>query len=247
MKENGNGEGAPAPTAEKQAAEATNPATGLKPSFDVDLVESSVKFETIAGIMIASKKALNNIPNFMQFLNSRIPEKLLDVEDEQILYGDGNSPNLKGILTAGNYTASTSTADTLAGAIIDDMALLEDTYKRIATGIFMRPAPLLEFFKNQATGSGEYDLPRNFNFVGGQLFISGVPVYKTTALGVGDYFIESRDGVELYIQEGIRMEFFNQHASLAATNQIMIRIEEIVALPVYGATYRILGAVPDPS
>lgn len=247
MKENGVGEGAPAPTSEKQAAAATNAATGLKPSFDIDLVEDSVKFETIAGIMIASKKALNNIPNFMQFLNKRVPEKLLDVEDAQILYGDGSTPNLKGILTAGNYTASTSVATNLAGAIIDDMALLEDTYKRVATAIFMRPAPLLEFFKQQAAGSGEYDLPRNFVFVGSQLYISGVPVYKTTALTVGDYFIESRDGVELYIQEGIRMEFFNQHASLAATNQIMIRIEEIVALPVYGATYRIKGTVPDQS
>lgn len=247
MKENGNGEGAPAPTAEKKVADATNPATGLKPSFDVDLVEESVKFETIAGIMIASKKALNNIPNFMNYLNMRVPEKLLDVEDAQILYGNGTSPQLDGILNTGNYTASTSTATTLCEAIIDDMALLEDTYKRLATAIFMRPAPLLELFKAKAEGSGEFDLPKNVVFVGNQLYISGVPVYKTTALNVGDYFIESAMGVELLIQEGIRMEFFNQHASLAATNQIMIRVEETVALPVYGATYRILGSVPDPS
>jgi len=247
MKENGVGEGAPAPTSEKQAAAATNPATGLKPSFDVDLIESSVKFETIAGIMIASKKALNNIPNFMNFLNMRVPEKLLDVEDAQILYGDGSTPNLDGILNTGNYTASTSTATTLCEAIIDDMALLEDTYKRLATAIFMRPAPLLEIFKAKASGSGEFDLPKNVVFVGNQLYISGVPVYKTTALNVGDYFIESAMGVDLLVQEGVRMEFFNQHASLAATNQVMIRIEETIALPVYGATYRILGTVPDAS
>lgn len=244
MKENGNGEGAPAPTAEKQAAAATNTATGLKPSFDIDLIESSVKFETIAGIMIASKKALNNIPNFMAFLNMRVPEKLLDVEDAQILYGDGNTPNLDGILNTGNYIDSTSTASTLCEAIIDDLAVLEDTYKRLAIGIFMRPAPLLEIFKAKASGSGEFDLPMNVVFVGNQLYISGVPVYKTTALTVGDYFIEAAMGVDLLVQEGIRMEFFNQHASLAATNQIMIRIEETVALPVYGANYRILGSVP---
>ena len=244
MKENGVGEGAPAPTAEKKAAAATNVATGLKPSFDVDLVEASVKFETIAGIMIASKKAMNNIPNFMNFINMRVPEKLLDVEDEQILYGDGVSPNLSGMLLSGNFTASTSTAATLAGAIIDDLATLEDTYKRIATGIFMRPKPLMEFFNQTAAGSGEYDLPKNFVFVGGQLYISGVPVYKSTAVHTGDYFIEAVNGADLVIQEGIRVEFFNQHASLAATNQIMIRVEETVALPLYGATYRIKGTVP---
>jgi len=247
MKENGNGEGAPAPTSEKQAAAATNPSTGLKPSFDMDLIEASVKFETIAGIMIASKKALNNIPNFLNYLNMRAPEKLLDVEDAQILYGNGTSPNLDGILNTGNFIASTSTATTLCEAIIDDMALLEDTYKRLPIGIWMRPAPLLEIFKAKASGSGEFDLPKNVVFVGNQLFISGVPVYKTTALNVGDYFIESAMGVDLLIQEGIRMEFFNQHASLAATNQIMVRIEETIALPVYGADYRILGSVPDAS
>lgn len=247
MKENGNGEGAPAPVAEKQAAAATNAATGLKPSFDIDLIESSVKFETIAGIMIASKKALNNIPNFMSFLNMRVPEKLLDVEDAQILYGDGNTPNLDGILNTGNYTASTSTATTLCERVIDDLATLEDTYKRLAIAIFMRPAPYMQIFKSKASGSGEFDLPMNVVFVGNQLYIGGVPVYKTTALTVGDYFIEAALGVDLLVQEGIRMEFFNQHASLAATNQIMIRVEETVALPVYGSTYRILGAVPDES
>lgn len=242
MKENGNGEGAPSTVAEKQAAAATDAATGLKPQFDVDLIESSVKFETIAGILIASKKAMNNIPGFMSYLNMRVPEKLLDVEDEQILYGDGNTPNLKGLLVSGNYTASTSTATVIAERIIDDISLLEDTYKRIATAIWMRPAVWWAFFKNKADGAtGVYDLPQNYVFVGNQLYIGGVPAYKTTALHTDDYFVEALGGAELVIQEGVRMEFFNQHASLAATNQIMIRVEETIALPVYGATYRILG------
>ena len=247
MKENGNGEGAPAPTAEKQAAAATNVGTGLKPSFDVDLVESSVKFETIAGLMIVSKKAMNNIPNFMNYINLRVPEKLLDVEDAQILYGDGTSPNLSGLLHSGNYTASTSAATKLCEAIIDDLALLEDTNKRLAIGIWVRPVDYWGIFKETATGSGEYDLPKNVTFTGGQLFIGGVPVFKTTALTSGDYFIEAAMGTDLLVQENIRLEFFNQHASLAATNQILVRVEETVALPIYGASYRVLGAVPSGS
>lgn len=183
----------------------------------------------------------------MSYLNMRVPEKLFNVEDAQILYGNGTSPNLDGILNTGNYIASTSTATTLCEAIIDDLAVLEDTYKRQAIGIFMRPAPLLEIFKAKASGSGEFDLPMNVVFIGNQLYISGIPVYKTTALTVGDYFIEAAMGVDLLVQEGLRMEFFNQHASLAATNQIMVRVEETVALPVYGDNYRILGSVPSGS
>ena len=76
---------------------------------------------------------------------------------------------------------------------------------------------------------------------------SGVPVFKTTALTSGDYFIEAAMGTDLLVQENIRLEFFNQHASLAATNQILVRVEETVALPTYGASYRVLGAVPSGS
>lgn len=246
MKETG-GEGAPSAVAEKQAAAATNAATGLKPSFDIDLVEDSVKFEIIAGGMIASKKSLNNIPNFLNFLNMRVPEKLLDVEDAQILYGDGSSPNIDGLLNTGNYTASTSTATTLCERIIDDLATLEDTYKRVGIAIFMRPAPYMQVFKAKASGSGEFDLPLNVVFVNNQLFIGGVPVYKSTAITAGTYFIEAAMGADLLVQESLRMEFFNQHASLAATNQIYVRVEETIALPVYGSTYRILGEVPDES
>lgn len=209
MKENGAGEGAPDWTAEKKAAAATDTATGLKPSFDLDLVESSVKFETVAGIMPISKKALNNIPGFMSFLSRRVPEKLLNVEDDALLYGTGVSPEIKGILVSGNYTASTSVATILVERIIDDISLLEDTYKRMANGIMLRPAAYYSFFKNKASGSGEYDLPDGVVFVNGVLYIFGIPAFKSTALLSTDYIVgDFESGAELLIQESIRMEFF---------------------------------------
>lgn len=143
MKENGVGEGSIASTSETTAAAAaTTQATGLKPQFDVDLVESSVKFEIIAGWMLMSRKAMNNIPGFLSFLQRRLPVKLMDVEDQQLLYGTGTSPQIKGILVSGNFTAGSAAGATppLVERIINDMSLLEDTYKRLATGIVMRPA-----------------------------------------------------------------------------------------------------------
>lgn len=248
MKENGAGEGNPDWTAEKKAADAVDRATGLKPAFDLDLVESSVKFEILAGYMLVSKKAMNNIPGFMSFLSRRVPEKLLNVEDDALLYGTGVSPIPKGILVAGNYTASTSTADTLVERIIDDTSLLEDTYKRMANGIMLRPAAYYSFFKNKASGSGEYDLPQGVVFINGVLYIFGIPAFKSTALLSSDYIVgDFENGAELLIQESIRMEFFEQDGTNVRTNQTTLRIEETVAFPVFGSDFFIKGAVPDES
>jgi len=233
MRQNGVGEGDPAPTAEG----------ANKPQMDEDLIEASVKIETIAGWEKVTRKAMNNIPGFISFLQSRMPERLLRVEDAQVWYGNGTSPNLKGILTAGNFVASTSTATVLAERIIDDLALLEDTYERNATAIAMRPVAYYEFFKNKATGSGEYDLPRNVAFINGVLYISGIPAYPTTSLAATDYVVgDFQEGAQLLIQEGMRLEIFEQDDKNVQQNKVTVRIEETVALPVYGPDYFVKGS-----
>lgn len=126
--------------------------------------------------------------------------------------------------------------------IIDDLSLLDDTYERQANGIIMRPSSYYSFFKNKATGSGEYDLPQGVTFVNGVLYILGVPVATTTALNTGDYVVgDFTNGTDLLIQESMRLEFFREDGTNVRTNQVTLRIEETIALPVYGSTYFVKG------
>lgn len=233
MRENGQGEGAIAPTAEG----------ATKPQLDLDLVEATVNVETIAGWLRVTRKAMSNIPGFVSFLQSRLPEKFQRVLDAQVLYGNGTTPNLKGILTAGNFVASTATlANPLIEKIIADMSLLEDTYERDATGILLRPADYNGFFLNKAAGSGEYDLPMGVTFVNGQMYVLGVPVYKSTAITSPDYVVGDFDmGAQLLTQEGMRLEFFEQDGTNVRENKVTVRIEGNYALPVYGPDYFIKG------
>lgn len=239
MKQNGVGEGSIAFTGETQT----------KPQFDEDLVESSVKIETLAGWTRITRKVMNNVPGFMSFLNGRMVERLLRAEDAAILYGDGVSPNIKGILTSGNYTASTSASTILVEKIIDDLAKLEDTLDREANTIWMRPQHYYGFFKNKSAGSGEYDLPQNVTFANGVLYISGIPVVPITALNidtvptpdVADYVVGDVNGANFLIQESMRIEIFEQDGTNVRENKVTVRIEETVALPVYGSDYFIKG------
>ena len=234
MRENGNGEGAIAPAAEG----------ALKSQFDLDLVEATVNVETIAGWLRVTRKAMNNIPGFVSFLQARLPEKFQRALDAQILYGNGTTPNLKGILTAGNFVASTAGAALkLIEKLIDDVAKLEDTYERDATGILLRPTDYYGFFKNKATGSGEYDLPEGVTFVNGQLFLFGIPVYSSTAITAPDYVVGDFDmGAQLLTQEGMRIEFFEQDGTNVRENKVTVRIEGNYALPVYGPDFFIKGS-----
>ena len=234
MRENGNGEGAIAPAAEG----------ALKSQFDLDLVEATVNVETIAGWLRVTRKAMNNIPGFVSFLQARLPEKFQRALDNQILYGNGTTPNLKGILTAGNFVASTAVASQkLIEKLIDDVATLEDTYERDATGILLRPTDYYGFFKNKASGSGEYDLPEGVTFVNGQLYLFGIPVYASTAITAPDYVVGDFDmGAQLLTQEGMRIEFFEQDGTNVRENKVTVRIEGNYALPVYGPDFFIKGS-----
>jgi len=233
MRENGVGEGTPAPTAEG----------ATKPQFDFDLIEATVNIETIAGWLRVTRKAMANIPGFISFLQSRIPEKFKRVLDSQILYGNGTTPNLKGILTSGNFVASNAPLATfLAEKITNDIAVLEDTYERNATGVLLRPIDIATFYRNKATGSGEYDLPMNVSWQNGQLYISGVPVYATTAINAPDYVVgDFQEGAQLLTQEGMRIEFFEQDGTNVRENKVTVRVEGNYALPVYGPDYFIKG------
>lgn len=232
MKENGTGEGSIAPTAE----------TGTKPQFDLDLIEATVNFETIAGWTRFTRKAMRNIPGFIAWLQQRLPELLLRVEDEQLLYGSGVTPNIKGIGTAGNFTAADTSSTNIEEALIDGLSQMEDLLERYPDGIVVRPRVYYNFFKNKASTSGMYDLPKNYVFTNGVLYISGVPVLPTTAVHSGDYFIgDWRQGAALLIQEGMKIEFFEQDSTNVRENKITARIEETIAFPVYGETFFVKG------
>ncbi|MNI22840.1 Phage capsid family protein [compost metagenome] len=233
MRENGVGEGNPAPVAEGAA----------KAQMDLDLVEATVQIETVAGFVRFTRKAMTNIPGFISFLQSRLPEKFRRILDSQILYGDGTTPNLKGILTAGNFVASDATlADPLIEKLIDDIATLEDTYERDANGILLRPKDYYGFFKNKASGSGEYDLPQGVTIEGGQLRVLGVPAWASTAITAPDYVVgDFQNGAQLLTQEAMHIEFFEQDADNVTKNKVTARIEGNYALPVYGPNYFIKG------
>lgn len=231
LKENGAGEGAIAPTAE----------TGTKPQIDLDLVEATANVEVIAGWLRISNKMLNNVPGLVSFLQARMLEKLLVVEDDQLINGNGTSPNIGGITKAGNFTAASGAATVDIEQLVQAISQLEEL-ERTADGILLRPSDFWAIALMKASGSGEYDMPGIVTFADGQLRIAGVPVYRTTAMTADKFIVgDFGMGAMLLQRSAPRIEFFREDGTNARENKVTVRIEEEIAFPIFGSDYFIYG------
>ena len=213
-----------------------------KNQFDLDFQEAEVKAEYIAGYIRMSKKMLDDVTGMTTFLQSRLMEKLLRVEDDQLLNGDGTSPNLSGITDSGNFTAA-SGGSVDVEQLVYAIAQLENL-DREANGILLNPSDYWAIALNKGATSGDYSLPAGIVTVseGGILRIGGVPVYRSTAVTadkfiVGDWVM----GANLLTREAPRVEFFYEDGNNVTKNQVTVRVEERVAFPIYGSDYFIYG------
>jgi HK97 family phage major capsid protein len=225
------GEGSIAPAAEG----------ATKAQIDLDLVESSVKAEWIAGFLRISRNMLDDVEGMTTFLGSRLPELLLRAEDTQILSGTGTSPQLSGITTAGNFTAFGGAATIDVEQLVQAISQLEG-YDREATGILINPSDYYNIMLTKASGSGEYDFPSLVKIENGAMFIAGVPVYKSTAMTVDKFLVgDWAMGANLIFREPAKLQFFFEDGTNVRENKVTVRIEERVALPIYGDNYFVYG------
>jgi HK97 family phage major capsid protein len=214
----------------------------LKPEIALALVEASVRAEWIAGWFRISRNMLDDVTGMTTFLQSRLPELLLRAEDAQLLNGTGTSPQLSGITDAGNFTAPTGTATIDVEQLVNAIAQLEG-YDREANGVLLNPADWYRIWLTKAAGSGEYDLPMNLvTKVGDQMFIAGVPVFRSTAIAVDKFIVgDWAMGANFILREAPRVEFFYEDGTNVRENMVTVRIEERVAFPIYGDNYFIYG------
>lgn len=95
-----------------------DPASGAKPESALTLAVISTPVETIAHLIPVTRRAAADAGQIMQLVNAFLLYGLSEEVEDQILNGDGNSPNLDGILqTAGISTVGSAGTD--LDAVVD--------------------------------------------------------------------------------------------------------------------------------
>ena len=91
---------------------------GAKPESDITFEQYDVPVRTVAHWIKMSNQLLADAPATAAYIEVRLRDGLAQRVDNQLVNGNGTSPNLSGFTDAGNFTAYTATAgDNLIDAI----------------------------------------------------------------------------------------------------------------------------------
>ena len=215
--------GAPAMTAEGTT----------KPQVGVTMTEVVGQVKKVAAYFKMSSELMNDFPSLASYLTSRVDEKIKQVEDVQLLFGDNTGQNLQGISPLAQAFSAGALRATRAG-IIDVIRAAAAQVRRSqfrCTDILMNPDDLaaLELTKD---ANGQYLLP---TLLTGTLpTIGRVRLVEVDAMTAGSFLAGAFDlGAQVFEREGLTMRFFDQNEDDAITNKVTCVIEERLVQAVY--------------
>jgi len=216
--------------------------SGTKSQIDYDLTEEVAPSEFIAGFLRITRKALDDISAMRSYLQSRLLEQYLDAEDNQLLNGTGVSPQLGGLIT--NAEAYSGFRTIQVEKLLDSIAQVESN-NHSANGILLSPEQFYALMLTRGT-TNDYTLPGGVavDLVNGQLFISGVPIFKSTAMSDSKYIVgDWAKGAQLFVRENPIVRFFEEDGTNVRENKITVRVEGRVALPIYYTDAYVTGSL----
>ena len=218
-------------------AAATAEGTTLTQS-DFDMTAADANVRKIGTYFRISEEMLADTPQLTSYLSARAPEKLLEVEDAQILSGDGTGANLSGIITdAADFDVSASGAfyqsvesanefDVIVAAL-NQLSLLNYS----ADCIMLNPTDFNKILLLKDS-TNKYLKDQVYN--GLQPSFSGVKVIQNTAIAAGSFLIGNFGiGTQLWVRQGVNVEFFREDGTNVRDGFVTVRVSERVALTNY--------------
>jgi HK97 family phage major capsid protein len=229
------------PTVNQNSA-ATVAEQGTKPDSKLEFTQDNAPVEVIAGSVTITNQIRWDAPTLMGYINNALPYRIKLEEEDQVLNGDGTSPNLKGILTYTDVQSTTVPAGTGGG--YGDLPLLIgggiakiELVDGFADGVVMNPADFWAMVTARAAGgAGTFDAGA---FTQAPIqYVWGLPVVRTNGVTAGQAVVANWAlGATLFDRMGITVRTFEQHSDYAIKNKVLLLGEERVALAVNRPDY----------
>lgn len=228
----------------------TNPAAD-KAQLDFDLTSVTNFVKWIAGYVIIDREMLDDYAFMNSWIRAKMLLSLKKAENAFILNGTSDTNPVDGLLdVAAAYSATPGLADNPVNRIIDAawgqiVTNTEDDYQ--PTHAILHPRDAVRIGLNQASGSGEYDLPAgSVGFANGRLNVGGLDVVRTTIQAQNDFLVMDRNAAMFITKMAPELSVFVD-ATLAKRNKIMLRIEERATLAIFNDDAIVKGNLNTPT
>ena len=231
---------------ENNAAATAQGSTFAESDFELTAYDANV--QKIGTYFRISEEMLADTPQLTSYLAARAPEKLLTVEDTQLLYGNGTAPNISGISTSGSTAFS---AGAFAGAVTapNQFDVLTVAINQLALSnyrpdyIMLNPTDFNKILLLKAT-TNEY--LQEQAYMGLQPQFLGIPVVINTAITAGTYLVGNfAMGTQLWVRENLSLEFFREDGTNVRDGFVTVRLVERIALTNYAPLAIVKGVFAD--
>ena len=205
---------------------------------DFDITATSVNVNRIGTFLRVTEEMLNDTPQLSSYISARVPEKILSIEDTQLLNGSGSGANQSGLFTDGTAFVTGSTGafyqsvesaneyDVLVAAL-NQLALAN--YQ--ADTILLNPTDL---HKIALLKSSQNEYLRQQIYSGLVPQIMGVNITANTAVTAGKFLVGNlRQASQLWVRENLSVEFSRDDNVNFTKNLVTIRVQERIALTNY--------------
>jgi HK97 family phage major capsid protein len=208
-------------------------ATFAQSDFDMTAADANVR--KIGTYFRISEEMLADTPQLTSYLSARAPEKLLEVEDTQILSGSGTGSNLSGIIT----DATAFAAGGFAGAVeaANEFDVLTAALNQLALSNYNADYIMLnqtDFHKILLLKGSDNHYIKDSVYQGLQPTFLGVPVVINSAIPAGDYLVGNFGmGTQLWVRDNVSVEFFREDGTNVRDGFVTVRVSERIALTNY--------------
>ena len=214
----------------------TNAATTVaegdsKPEAAFDTSEVDAPVRKIAVTAKVTDEIFNDFPAIRAYINERLPLMVALAEDSQLLTGDGNAPNLTGLLNVSGILTQAKGSDPTPDAVYKAMVQVMSTGFFMPDGAVFHPLDWQDV-KLLRTADGLYIWGSPAEAAPDRIW--GLNVVLTTSITQNTALVGAfKLGAQVFYRAGITVEATNTNSDDFVKNLITIRAEQREALAVY--------------
>lgn len=220
---------APTTGAASGAALTLDPNGGYKPEGAWAFVAQTANVRTIAEWVPVTKRALADVSQLEDLINSELVADLAEAEETQIISGSGTGQNLPGILNTSGIQTQAKGADDIFVAVRKAKTKARTVGRVAPNAVLMNPTQVEAVDIARDTQSRFYG---NGPFITGPSTLWSLPIIESEAVPAGTAIVGDFTKAVLWDREESTVTMTDSHADFFTRNLVAILAEERVAFAV---------------